>query len=286
MNRPFVFGVALSILGGGIASAADISLGAPLPPVPLDIWTGRYIGLNAGYHFDNASDIDTASTNTFAFASAGAVSLATAITTLSTFSAPGGKNGATGGIQGGFNWQLSPSWLVGIEADNQGVTKKGTSGAVSTVPVTGTINTLRQSNSVSSSIDYLGTVRGRFGYLYTPTLLFYGTGGLAYGGVNAETGISQSLGGTTTVSPTAWSGTGKYADTRFGWVAGAGFEWMFIPHWTTKAEFLHYDLGSATYNVNPLVSNATAATPFTVNTLQSTASFSGSIVRAGVNYKF
>ncbi len=284
MNKRFVIGVAFSVLVGGLAEAADLS--APPPLISPFTWTGWYFGLNIGYHFNNTNDIDTASTNTFAFPGAPGPGLATAVTTLSNFSAPGGKNGVIGGIQGGYNWQLAERWLVGIEADNDGVSKKGTSGAVATVPIAGTANTLRQSDSVSSSIDYLGTVRARLGYLFTPTLLLYGTGGLAYGGVNAETGITQTIRGTTTISPTSWSGTGKYADTRFGWAAGAGFEWMFLPRWTTRVEYLHYDLGTASYNVNPLVSKAPVATPFTVNTVRSTASFSGDIIRTGVSYKF
>jgi outer membrane immunogenic protein len=36
--------------------------------------------------------------------------------------------------------------------------------------------------TVTKEIDYLGTVRGRLGWLVNPTLLVYGTGGLAYGG--------------------------------------------------------------------------------------------------------
>jgi outer membrane immunogenic protein len=284
MNKRFVIGVAFSVLVGGLAEAADMS--APPPLVSPFTWAGWYIGLNIGYHFNNANDIDTTSANAFAFPGAPGPGLAAAVTTLSNFSAPGGKNGVIGGIQGGYNWQLAERWLVGIEADNDGVSKKGTSGAVSTVPIAGTINTLRQSDSVSSSIDYLGTVRARLGYLFTPTLLLYGTGGLAYGGVNAETGITQTVRGTTTISPTSWSGTGKYSDTRFGWTAGAGFEWMFLPRWTTRVEYLHYDLGTASYNVNSLVSKAPVATPFTVNTVHSAASFSGDIIRTGVNYKF
>ena len=34
-----------------------------------------------------------------------------------------------------------------------------------------------------SQLDWFGTARGRFGYVPTPRLLVYGTGGLAYGEV-------------------------------------------------------------------------------------------------------
>src|SRR5208283_2656742 len=43
----------------------------------------------------------------------------------------------------------------------------------------------------SQSTDWLGTVRGRLGFLFTPTLLVYGTGGFAYGQTNANTHITQ-----------------------------------------------------------------------------------------------
>jgi hypothetical protein len=58
------------------------------------------------------------------------------------------------------------------------------------------------------------------------------------------------------------------------------------PHWTAKVEYVHYDLGSVTYGVGPLVTNAVVAAPFTSNALQSATSFSGDVVRTGVNYKF
>jgi outer membrane immunogenic protein len=282
--KQFIVAATFSVLVGGLARAADFQ--APPSPGPAYDWTRWYIGLNAGYDFNNANDIVTKSTNTFAFAGAGGPILAAAITTLSTFTAPGGKNGAAVGGQIGYNWQFAKNWLAGIETDNQGLSGTGSSGSVSRMALAGLPNTLGQSTSVSSSVEYLGTVRGRLGFLYTPTLLVYGTGGLAYGTVKAETGISESLRGPAIVAPPAWNGTGAFSDTHFGWTAGAGFEWMFFPNWTTKVEYLHYDLGSVTYELTPLVTNAAAAAPFTANSLQSTASFSGDIVRAGLNYKF
>ena len=46
--------------------------------------------------------------------------------------------------------------------------------------------------AVSKHVDYLGTVRGRFGVLLNANTLLYGTGGLAYGGVHAATSITQT----------------------------------------------------------------------------------------------
>lgn len=45
--------------------------------------------------------------------------------------------------------------------------------------------------SVQNNVNWVGTVRGRLGWLLTPNLLIYGTGGLAYGQVTANVSVSQ-----------------------------------------------------------------------------------------------
>ena len=288
MNKQFVMGVAFSVLVGSFAKAADIAIAASPPLVSPYTWTGWYIGLNVGYHFNNANDIDTASTNAFAFPGAGGPSLAAASPALSNFSAPGGKNGVTGGLQGGYNWQFTESWLVGIEADNEGVSKKGTSGSVSTVPVAGTLNVLRQGDSISeqhrlprhracslgiSFHPHSAAIwnrrprlrrrqRGDRHHANSPRHDRRFSDGMVRAPVNMRTRVS----------------VGRPAPASSGCSSHAG----------PPSTVLHYDLGTASYNVNPLVSNAPPfAKPFTtVNTLHSTASFSGNGFLHGVNYKF
>jgi outer membrane immunogenic protein len=270
-----------------------------LPPrdrVPAYAWNGWYAGLNAGLAF-NSLDVGTASSNTFA---AGPIAgpLATAITSLANFDAPINTIGFMGGGQVGYNWQfpwLATALVAGIEADIQGMSAKASSSVASNTGVVGVVppNTLNQTASVSTGVDYLGTLRGRLGMLVGflgTTVLYYATGGLAYGGVSASTAVTQTLGGpglyTALLTPPTWAGSGSFSGTRIGWAAGLGAEWMFFPNWSTSLEYLHYDLGSATYGVSPLVSNTAAVKPFTVNTLQSNPPFNGEIIRAGVNYHF
>jgi len=110
--------------------------------------------------------------------------------------------------------------------------------------------------NVERSLDYIGTLRGRLGGLLTPTLLVYGTGGLAYGGVHGETTITQTVapfgcGGPPCVAGSGPS-SGSISETRFGWTAGAGLEWLLPPHCSLKAEYLYYDLGNVSWNVKPL----------------------------------
>jgi outer membrane immunogenic protein len=118
------------------------------------------------------------------------------------------------------------------------------------------------------------------------TVLYYTTGGLAYGGVSASTTVTQMLGGPNSLAPPTWTGSGAFSGTRVGWAAGFGAEWLFFSNWSTSIKYLHYDLGSPTYGLSPLVSNAPGAKPFTVNTLSATTPFAGEIIRAAANYHF
>jgi outer membrane immunogenic protein len=288
MKKFLLAGAAFGALIGP-AMGSDI-----LPPrdrVPAYAWNGWYAGVNAGLAFTGL-DAGTASVNTFAAPGAGP--LATAITSLANFDAPIDSIGFMGGGQVGYDWQfpwLATALVAGVEADIQGLSAKFTSNVASNTGVVGSPNTLNQTASVSTRVDYIGTLRARLGMLVGflgTTVLYYATGGLAYGGVSASTAVTQTLGGPPFVpplTPPTWAGSGAFSGTRIGWSAGLGAEWLFFPNWSTKLEYLHYDLGSATYGVSPLVSN-TAAGKFTVNTLQSNPPFNGEIVRAGVNYHF
>ncbi len=133
--------------------------------------------------------------------------------------------------------------------------------------------------TASNSLDYLGTVHARVGYLVAPTLLVYGTGGLAYGGINLNTSVGQFA---TTPAFAPGFGGASASSTRVGWTAGGGLEWMFLPNWSAKLEYLYYDLGSVNASVplgggNPLLYSSALLT---------TASFNGQIVRVGLNYHF
>jgi outer membrane immunogenic protein len=183
---------------------------------------------------------------------------------------------------------MSPVWLAGFETDiqylsgNDSGTITKSSGAF---PFFGASEVVNSSIASSSKVDYLGTVRGRLGYLFTPTFLLYGTGGLAYGGVKASTAITQSNNDCSffpaCLQPST-SAAGSFSQTRPGWTAGVGLEWMFVPKWSVKVEYLHYDLGSVTFSNGALRTSGPLGLAVVGST--STVNFSGEIVRAGVNY--
>jgi outer membrane immunogenic protein len=128
------------------------------------------------------------------------------------------------------------------------------------------------------SASYLGTLRGRLGLLVTPTWLDYVSGSLAYGGVKASDTLVQ-----TGTNGFVGTGSGSLSGTRAGWALGGGLEWMVAPRWSVKAEYLHYDLGTSSFNNAP--TSAFFLTPV-YQTLASFAHFQGDLVRAGINYRF
>jgi outer membrane immunogenic protein len=287
--KKFALSFAALALTAGAALAADLPSrkAAPVlppPPPPAPLWTGFYVGLNAGGGFANSNQINTAGAPLITGAGySGAVANALAFSASNSVS--GGTNGGfVGGGQVGYNFQFSNHFVAGVEADIQGVAGSSSNTTRSGVVSLGAWGFPAESySSVSSArqgVDYFGTVRGRLGWLATPTLLIYGTGGLAYGGVNVTTGFAAQE----TLLPAVAAST-SFSDTRIGWTAGGGVEWMFWPNWSAKVEYLYYDLGSVTTTgvvTQPTAGGATLAAAAT----HTTARFNGNLIRAGLNYHF
>jgi outer membrane immunogenic protein len=84
--------------------AADLAVEAP-PIAPVFTWTGCYIGAHLGGGWSD----DTVSVPSL----------------LPGISVTGHTSGFLGGGQGGCNYQLGGSWLVGFEAEGSGADIKG-----------------------------------------------------------------------------------------------------------------------------------------------------------------
>jgi outer membrane immunogenic protein len=144
---------------------------------------------------------------------------------------PTKPSGLSGGVQGGYNWQNGP-WVLGVEGDLQ---------------INGADDTFAP---WKFSNPWFGTVRGRAGYAFN-NILFYGTAGLAFGSVRAETfGLSES-------------------HTNAGWTVGVGAEFGLAQNWSAKIEYLYVDLADNNFSLTG-ASNG----------------YQFSVVRAGVNYHF
>ncbi len=103
---------------------------------------------------------------------------------------------------------------------------------------------------------WLATARGRIGVAFDRVLV-YGTGGAAFQNLQFQFPGSAS----TTTNP-------------FGWTAGGGVEFAFLPNWSVKAEYLFVD-----FNNKNVTINFPTATPVTFTLKEN-------VVRGGVNYRF
>jgi outer membrane immunogenic protein len=245
------------------AMAADVAPYSKVPPPPVLGWTGFYVGANVGW----AGSTDTLK-NTGTDTGAGGFG-----TFLGLGGIPGNVNmnqtGFIGGGQIGYNWQVWPNWVLGIEADLEGVNAKA-SNAFSSPPGVGLPAI---STAYSRELDSLGTVRGRLGYLWYPSLLFNGTGGLAYGQNKLASAATCP-----TLAPPC-NTANQVSNTSAGWTLGAGAEWKLAAAWSVRAEYLYVDFGSHSNTISYTYGG-------NVSTLTSTVRERDNIVRFGVNYMF
>jgi outer membrane immunogenic protein len=301
----FIAGSALAVSASvSAAQAADMPLKAQVPPPPAAVdWTGWYVGLNAGGIWPNSAGVTHSAVAGPCFAGVIGCSpgvpgndIGSVLAGGSTFNTGLGNGaGFIGGGQFGYNWQFNGRGVVGLETDIAW-TSQNRSGAFASSPAFPGFPAFADAYNatISSHLDYLGTVRGRLGFLVAPSFLLYGTGGLAYGGVRSSTIETALLVPAAACAGVACpgSGGGSFSDTRVGWTAGAGGEWMFAPNWSAKLEYLYYDLGTANYpTAVTQVCNGAAGCVFNgvlIGSTNGTTSlrYTGSIARVGVNWHF
>jgi outer membrane immunogenic protein len=192
MKKLLLIGAAFAVLlAPAMAAEKPVRVHKRVRPVvvaaPIYTWTGFYVGGNVGYGWGQA-DTDFVSNptilNLFAVLSGGFVGQA---------SEPGftghqsvRPEGIIGGAQVGYNWQLSPTWVAGLEADIQASGEKASKQFTDIPSLTppgllvGTAVTDYEAKN-----DWFGTVRGRVGYVWDRVML-YVTGGLAYGEIKLQ----------------------------------------------------------------------------------------------------
>jgi outer membrane immunogenic protein len=278
--------VAFSLLALPAMAADLVPIYKAPPPVPVCAWCGFYVGVNAGYTWSNDT-YDTVGAVSYINPAGpvGGGAVAGALATLGTTAFSLHKDGFIGGGQAGYNWQFG-NLVAGFETDIQGASANSSVTVPAVTPLAGFAESYASTVAVSEKLNYLGTVRGRAGFLFTTAWLIYATGGLAYGGVSGHTAISaaESL-GNPPYPPVA--GASGFSGTRAGWTAGAGIEWMFAPRWIVRAEYLHYDLGSVSTSFTLTQVNLVAGgAPWGAAVVTSNTKIDGEMVRAALSYKF
>lgn len=261
MSRLITLVAALSAASlAGNASAADVPIrkSPVMSAVSVSNWSGVYGGLQLG------ALLTTRDWRTLSLGSPAAapVGLATRGFDQSAFRT---------GLFIGYNYQFAPTWVAGIEADiGYGFTGKKT-----TIGLPGSGFPANTSDRLSAKGGWDGSLRARLGYLITPTVMLYGTGGLAFQQNTYTALCTATATGACTINANV-----KNSDTYLGWTIGAGLEAMLTNNWLVRAEYRYADFGkeTANYIFNP------AAAP--VESGLARTSLKTHNINVGLAYKF
>ena len=274
MHRLALLAVFTLGIGQG-ALAADLNI-APAPAPVFPSWNGFYIGVHAGAAWQSSPDWNFLDPNgAFATKMGGTAN----------------PLGAVGGIQGGYNWQFAPAWVLGVEGDISwsSLGDNRTNPVLISpvlIPFTGGIPLAflpcpTCSLRMNANTEWLSSVRGRFGYTGWGNTWLYATGGVAWANIE----YNAILNGPSVAGSTSQS-TVSFNTTKTGWVVGGGAEWMTTPNLLLRAEYLYYNIGNANVAASaPLCINAAlgcAVFPFSYNW----SNYNVQVVRVAGSYKF
>lgn len=244
MKKLLLGAAALLALAGG-AGAADLPTKAPLkapPPVVTYDWNGFYIG---GYYGTSVGQTKAHTDRP------GTVTSLPGVVDIN-----GG--GLVLGALLGYNWQFAPNWLVGLEGD------------FGTLGIDRTFNDWNDGILAGSKADWYSTVRGRFGYVTGPSLL-YVTGGAAFVHIKDTFGGGGPFIGQPGPAIPAIANT----TTKTGWTVGGGIETKLSRNWSSKTEYLFIEAGSTNF----------ASDAYSVPGTPTTFDHSYHVITTSLNYK-
>jgi outer membrane immunogenic protein len=256
------------------------------PPVEArdagsDNWSGPYVGVIAGGAEGQSSATSIVDCNVYGFLcdptphypQYGALIGATA---------SGSKSQAafTAGVSAGYNWRLD-RFVYGVEADATSLhfdlTDRGSGASLNLgltnpgpVPVVFTAG-------AAAEINWLATLRARAGYLVSPDVLVFATGGLALTNLSVSNAYSDNW-----IYNGGGIGGSRAASNAIGYAFGGGAEWAIAQGWTLKAEYLRVDFGSLTTS-GPIYP---VQFPADKNPFTSSADLNVNLFRVGLNRRF
>jgi outer membrane immunogenic protein len=251
------------------AQAADLAARLPTKaPVPaiVDSWTGFYVGGELGGRW-----ADTTWTSTGLQDPINPVTSARFLPQGN----PASFDSASfrGGGYAGYNWQLSPVWLIGLEGDvawaNNSKTLPGIPGTW--LPIqNGTPIIANDSSTVKLGWD--ASIRGRAGWLVTPSVLLFGAGGVAWQQVSLTANCNVT-------GPWCFpSMLETYNKIATGYTAGGGVEAKF-GRWLARIEYRFADFGRVQHEFFP-------PGPFTFNAIFMNETVRTHTISAGLAYSF
>jgi outer membrane immunogenic protein len=251
-----------------LASASASALLAATPALAQKpSWTGAYVGLNVGAAWGRSNTQTSVTcppnlgiTNGYLCSSPPGPDQANALAVSTAGSGLLNSQGATGGFEAGYNWQVGQA-VFGFAADLSAFNLSGSRFVGGIYPVSGQLPPAGTAFVIGNSVstDWLFTARGRLGWSGGPNLLVFVTGGLAASRVSLAHSFADSS------FNRAFEQTSS-SSLRVGWTVGGGFEYALGRNWSVKAEYLYVNLGSVS--------------------VAGTVSVPAHVARAGFNFRF
>jgi outer membrane immunogenic protein len=225
----------LALLTAASANAADRgpAYKAPPPvaaPAPWT-WTGFYIGVHIGAGWGDKIWSEPAGSSVNCEDCLGGSG-----TTAGLVDADGTVAGFLGGGQIGFNLQILPNWVAGVEADVSGADIRGN------FPCFGGQHAIVQeasADSCHSKSDVLGTIVGRVGPTIGPAWIY-----VLGGGAWIRDHYSDDYFFPSSFCPSGFCTTYSASETRWGWTVGTGVEYAIGANWSAKVQYNFMDFGT------------------------------------------
>jgi outer membrane immunogenic protein len=240
MKRILFAATFAAFAGIGAAEAAD--LGArPYAKAPAaamaESWTGFYLGADVGARWSDTTWTSTALEDP--------VVPVASVRLRQGNPANFNSTSFRGGGYAGYNWQVSPSWVIGIEGDVAWADNKKT---LAGVPGTWLASDSAFLVAIDSSTVKLGwdaSIRGRVGWLLSPGVMLFGTGGVAWQDVSLNANCMRR-------GP--WcilDRTETFNKVATGWTVGGGVEAKVWTNWLARAEYRFADFGHVDHEFFP-----------------------------------
>jgi outer membrane immunogenic protein len=248
---------AWTVSAGQAADApSNLTYKAPAPAMPASSWSGFYAGLGLGFRADRTDS------TSFLFSEAGVPNSFPSFADLVS-GEPVNGSAFRAAPYLGWNWQVAPHWVVGIEGDVGFANRTTSLSGFPFGPDVASSGFAADKFSVKTSWD--ASARGRLGFLVTPSALLYATGGPAwqhFAVVSTCAGLFPCVGFGFTPAVIAAS------TTKTGGTFGAGFESALWGHWLLRGEYRFSEFGSAPFSIarsstisffNPTIDNVAVA---------------------------
>ena len=236
--------VAVALASGAMrgAVAADIPVKAPVykaTQVTSPSWTGFYFGVGLGFRADDTNARLSAATQS------GPGFTNDLLACLANIACSNGVSPTPTSFRVspyvGYNWQLSPLWLVGVEADRGWAGKTATFGGM-TFPATAFVDGFAAS-TFATRTTWDASLRGRVGFLVNPAVLLYATAGVAWQHVEEISSCAPGTCAPGGVGPAFLSQSANKA----GATVGAGIEGLLWGNWIARAEYRYADFGHVSF---------------------------------------